>query len=206
MGACAVVLFAVSLPAAVASPGAGRVAAGLGLEARAPVVDLRIGVHDLIAVLVDATWHPKAPLLGTQVRIAAGRSRDAFAAVWVEGHLRPVLTDQVKDAVAGGDAGLGVGAVVRGGDLSVGMDGGVSLGVPVGDHQLKDLDPTRVDQQGGLFGVQRLWLGYDLGEHVGLLGNAGFALPIQSVRYNRRSEEVLGTWDVRLGARLVVRL
>jgi hypothetical protein len=117
--------------------------------------------------------------------------------VWVEGHLRPVLTDQVQDAVAGGDAGLGVGAVVRGGDLSVGMDGGVSLGVPVGDHQLKDLDPTRVDQQGGLFGVQRLWLGYDLGDHFGLLGNAGFALPIQSVRYNRRSEEVLGTWDVR---------
>jgi hypothetical protein len=196
----------VSLPAAVSSPGAGRLAAGLGLEARAPVVDVRIGVHDLITVLVDATWHPKAPLLGTQVRIAAGRSRDAFAAVWVEGHLRPVITDQVEDAVAGGDAGLGVGAVVRGGDLSVGMDGGVSLGVPVGDHRLKDLDPTRVDQEGGLFGVQRLWLGYDLGEHFGLLGNAGFALPIQSVRYNRRSEEVLGTWDVRFGARLVVRL
>ena len=38
-----------------------------------------------------------------------------------------------------------------------------------------------------------------------LVGQAAFALPLDSVRYNRRGQEILGVWETRLGARLVAR-
>ena len=208
MSALLVTLAAISLADNVASPGAGRVAVGAGVEGVQridPTVDVRVGVHDLLGVLVEASWHPRAPLLGLQLRVAAGRTRDAFAAVWFEGHLRPVLTSEVTDVLAGGDLGLGVGLAVRGGDFTASLDGGFAVGMPRGGVALDDIDPTRVDQQGGFFGVQRLALGYDLSDHFGVVGQAAFALPLDSVRYNRRGQEILGVWETRLGARLVAR-
>jgi len=205
MSALFVTLAAIALADNVASPGAGRVALGVGVEGEAPVVDVRLGLHDVLSLLVDASWHPRAPLLGLQARVAAGRARDAFAAVWFEGHLRPVVTSEVSDLVAGGDLGVGVGLAVRGGDFTASMDGGFSAGMPRGGVALDDIDPTRVDQQGGFFGVQRLALGYDFTDHLCAEGHAVFALPLDSVRYNRRGQEILGVWDTRLGARLVAR-
>jgi len=205
MSALLVTLAAISLADNIASPGAGRLAIGAGLEGDAPAVDVRVGLHDALGLLVDASWHPRAPLLGLQARVAAGRTRDAFAAVWLEGHLRPVLTSDVTDMVAGGDLGVGVGLTVRGGAFTASMDGGFSLGMPRGGVALEDIDPTRVDQQGGVFGVQRLALALDVTDHLGVEGHAAFALPFDSVRYNRRGQEILGVWDTRLGARLLAR-
>jgi hypothetical protein len=86
-----------------------------------------------------------------------------------------------------------------------GLDGGVSVGrgyadagrlhhrqIGFGISNRQHIVPIKPPllaprQQGGFFGVQRLALGYDLSDHFGVVGQAAFALPLDSVRYNRRA-------------------
>lgn len=200
-------LAGVALPAHVGGPGAGHVAIGAGVEdLDDPAVDLRLGLHRLVAVHLEGVWHPRAPLVGGAVRVAAGSNRRVlFANAWVQGHLRPVITTDVRESLAGSDVGAGLGVVALWGPLSVGVDGGIALGIPVVEVELADIDPHDIDQQGGLFGLQRITLALDLGDHVELATHGSFALPVDSVRFNRRNEDVVGAWDARLGGRVFVR-
>lgn len=194
------------LPDNVQGPGASRVAVGAGVEGRVPAVDVRVGILDALALTVDGVWNPKAPRLGMQLRGAAGHtSRGLFALAWAEGHLRPVITTDVTQSVAGSDFGAGLGLVVATGWASMGVDGGVALGLPLADVNVSGVDRTQVDQQGGFFGLQRAFLGVDLGDHLGFLFLAAFAVPIDSVTFRRRNEDLVGDWDFRLGGRVVVR-
>jgi hypothetical protein len=194
------------LPDHVGGPGAGNVALGAGVERLAPALDVRWGVVDALALTFEGVWNAKAPRLGVQLRTAAGRSRGTlFALAWAEGHLRPVLTTEVTDAFAGGDLGGGLGVVAVQDWVAVGLDGGVALGLPVGTVAIPDLDPTQIDQQGGVFGVQRGFIAVDLGDHLEVAVHASFAVPIQSVSFKRRNEDLVGQWDVRLGGRVLTR-
>jgi hypothetical protein len=194
------------LPDHVGSPGTGRIAVGAGVEGLAPAVDVRWGVIDALALTFEGVWHPDAPRIGLQARGAAGRSRGTlFASAWGEGHLRPALTTDISESLAGADVAAGLGLVVVQGAFSVALEGGLALGFPVATEGLGRLDATWIDQQGGLFGLQRGTIAVDLGGHVELAFLASFALPIDSVTFRRRGEDVIGQWDVRLGGRLVTR-
>lgn len=194
------------LPDHVGGPGAGRWALGAGVERLAPVVDVRWGVADAFALTFEGVYNQKAPRLGVQLRGAAGRSRGTlFALAWAEGHARPVFTTEVSETFAGGDVGTGLGLVAVHDWAAVGLEGGLALGLPVDTVHIPDLDPTWIDQQGGLFGVQRGFVALDLGEHVELAVQASFGVPLGSVSFRRRNEDVVGDWDVRLGGRIVTR-
>ena len=194
------------LPDNVGGPGAERWAIGLGVERLVPALDVRWGILDALAVTFEGVWNPKAPRLGFQVRGAAGRSRGTlFALAWAEGHVRPVMTTEVSRSLAGGDLGGGLGVVAVEGWAAVGLDGGLALGLPVADISISGLDPTYIDQQGGVFGIQRGFIAVDLGDHLELAFLASFAVPVSSVSFKRRSEDFLGEWDVRLGGRVIAR-
>jgi hypothetical protein len=201
-----ILLAAITLPPTVGSPGGGNVALGAGVDGTAPAAEVRWGVAPFLAVGVEGAWHPRAPLVGGRVRLAAGDShRFLFADAWAEGHLRPVVTSDITQSLAGSDVAAGLGLVALWRAFSVGIDGGVALGIPVVEVQLDDVDRDAIDQQGGLFGVQRLTLAFDLGDHVELAARGAFAVPIDSVHFDRRERDVLGRWDVQLGGRLFVR-
>lgn len=194
------------LPEHVGAPGAGRVAVGAGVEALAPAVDVRWGIVDALALTFEGVWHPDAPRIGLQVRGAAGRSGGTlFAVAWGEGHLRPALTTEITESLAGADVAGGLGLVVVEGPFSVGLDGGLALGFPVATAGIERLDATWVDRQGGLFGLQRGVIALDVGDHFGLAFLASFAVPIDTVTFRRSGEDVLGQWDVRIGGRLLTR-
>jgi hypothetical protein len=200
------ILAAMTLPSHVAGPGAGHVALGAGFEGSRPAADLRVGLWRFLTVQAEGVWNPDAPLVGGALRLAAGsKGKVLFANAWLEGHLRPLLTEDITEPLAGSDAGAGLGVVALWGPLSVALDGGMALGIPVVEVSLTDVERTAIDQQGGLFALQRVTLGVDIGDHVGLAVHGSFAMPIDSVRFNRRDENVLGTWDTRLGGRALLR-
>ncbi len=199
-------LAAMTLPSHVASPGAGHVAIGGGFEGVRPAADLRVGIWRFLTVHAEGIWNADAPLVGGGLRLAAGsKGRSLFANAWLEGHLRPLLTEDITEPLAGSDAAAGLGVVALWGPLNAALDGGLALGIPVVEVSLSDVERTAIDQQGGLFALQRVTLGVDVGDHVGLSVHGAFAMPIDSVRFNRRDENVLGTWDTRFGGRLLLR-
>ena len=53
--------------------------------------------------------------------------------------------------------------------------------------------------------MQRAFLAFDAGDHLELSLLASFAVPIDSVSFKRRNEDLVGQWDVRLGGRVVAR-
>lgn len=197
---------ALMLPDHVGGPGGGRVAVGAGVEGRAPVVDVRWGIVDALAVSFEGLWNEEAPRLGVGLRGATGRSgSELFALAWAEGHLRPVLTTDVARSISGGDVGGGLGVVVQGDWASAGLEGGLAVGLPAQDGRVPGVDATQIDQRSGLFGVQRAFLAADLGDHLELALLAAFAVPVGSVSFRRESEDVVGRWDVRLGGRALAR-
>jgi len=194
------------LPEHVGAPGAGRVAVGAGVETLSPAIDVRWGVVDALSLTFEGVWHPDAPRVGVQVRGAAGRSGGSiFAVAWGEGHLRPALTTEITESLAGADVAGGLGLVVVEGPFSVGLDGGIALGFPLATAGIEQMDTTFVDRRGGLFGLQRGVISLDVSDHFGLAFLASFAVPVDSVTYRRGSEDALGQWDVRIGGRIVTR-
>ena len=203
---------AVRLPDNVGSPGAGRIAVGVGAEGNALAADLRAGVLSLLSVKLEGVWHSSAPLVGGGVQIAAGRLRGALSAhAWLEGHLRPVVSTDITRPLAGGDLAVGVGVTV-GPNVEVGpvdliftLEGGLGLGLPAFDVELEGLDPDAMDQQGGLFGVERIGVAADLGDRFELAVRATFTVPIGSLRFRRTEEELLERWNLQLGGRILLR-
>lgn len=208
--ALAVLMFAlgaVELPAYVGSPGLHRLAVGVGLDGTAPAADLRFGLLPFMSVTAEGVWHPTAPLVGGAIRLAAGRARQLLSAhAWLEGHVRPVISTDVTRPVAGGDVGLGVGVDITPSIFIVRLDGGMGLGIPVFDVVFDDLDEDAVDQQGGLFALQRVLVAADIGDHLELAAHGAVAIPVGSVRFDRGEDELLGRWDVRIGGRIIVRM
>lgn len=200
-----VLLGAIVLPDHAGSPRPGEVALGAGVEDLQPAAEVRVGVFDFLAFQVEGVWHPEAPLVGGGFRAAAGNNRSLYATAWAEGHLRPLLREDITEPLAGSDVAVGFGVTALSGPFAANLDGGVALGIPVVEVTLDNLDREAIDQQGGLFGMQRLTLALDLGDHVQLAVRGSFALPVDSVRFNRRDQDVLGTWDARVGGRVFVR-
>lgn len=195
------------LPDHVGSPGPLRLTVGAGVEGSAPAADVRFGLNESFAIYLEGVWHVDAPLLGAGLRLAAGRKGDTlYAYAWTEGHLRPALTTEVTQALAGGDMALGLGVSWLKLPLVASLEGGLVLGIPVAEVELPDEDlRSAVDQQGGLFGVQRARLGLQLGDHLQLAARASLGLPISALRLDRPEDDLISPWDLRLGAQALAR-
>ena len=61
-----------------------------------------------------------------------------------------------------------------------------------------------MDQQGGVFLLQRYQVGWDFFEAVQLAGTVAIALPLDAVQIGQQ-DEALPTAEVRFGVRLAVR-
>lgn len=195
-------LGAVGLPDHVAGPGPLRLAVSGGVENLRPAATVHLGVFDWLALYVDGVWHDEAPLLGAELRLAAGRDQRGlwFAHAFFEGHLRPVFD---ADVISGADVGGGIGVVLRWHDVVARVDGGLTLGF---EGPAAGIDERYVDQRGGLFGLQRALLGYDLFEHLELALTSRLGIPVTPVRVESPTDdEFADRWDVRWGARATVR-
>ncbi len=181
-------------------PGPEAVAVGVGVESLRPHVELGVAPLDWLTLRMDATLERTAPRAGAQVDFAAGVARDLlYVHIYASGHLRPLFTTEV---LSGMDAHTGIGIVGLFGALVFGVEGGLALGLRL---QSAGVDPEAIDQQGGLFQVQRLRLAYDLWERVELQARAQFAFPISDLRLDRDEENFVRIWDARFGGLLLVR-
>ncbi|MBU0553344.1 hypothetical protein KKF91_18775 [Myxococcota bacterium] len=192
-------LAAIQLPDHVASPGAARLALGLGVERGAPAVEARLGLLPWLAVEAEGVFWEAAPLLGAKLRVAADARRGLFTHGFFIGHLRPLLS---LDVISGADAGGGLGIASRLDHLTTQLDAGVLYGLCVEPAGV-DLDAP--DQRGGLWIMQRLSLSYDLCAHCGVEGHLDVQIPFERAQLDSGAEE-LGRWRLTLGLRAFLRL
>lgn len=193
------------LPAHVGNPGGGRAALAMGIEGEAPAAAVRLGVSDEVSLSLTGVWHPDAPLVGATLTVAAGRSKgQLFAHAWVQGQLRPVITTEVQETFSGADATVGLGAVWWPGPFVISLDGGVALGLPINPFE-GEIVGGKVDQRNGFFGLQRVAIALEIGDHVELSGRGTFTIPLAALELERPEEELVESWDIRFGAYLSLR-
>lgn len=202
MNALIGLVLGLTLPRHAESPSPGHVTLSAGIQDLQPTVGVRIGLVDWWDLRVDGVWFEDAPLLGAQMRFAVGgRDDNLFAHVWTEGHLRPLFAAEV---ISGFDLGGGIGLVGLWRGLSVRLDGGLAVGVAL--ERATAVDATAVDQQGGLFGLQRLRLGWDLLDWLAVAGSVAVAIPFGELDPADDGAEVVRAWDLVLGTWLAVRI
>ena len=196
------ILAAINLPSHVGAPVPGEVTFALGVERTLPALDLRLPVARWARLDTKLEIHPQAPILGAEALLGAGGRRGPLQAhAFAGADLRPVFGRAVFSGLR---LNLGVGLTGRWGDFVAVAEGGGALGLAFNPVDDDGIDPDAVDQQGGVFVLQRYQLGWDFFERVQLAGTVAIALPLNAVQIGQR-DEALPTAEVRLGARVALR-
>lgn len=191
------------LPHHAGSPRPGEATLAVGVENLVVAGEVRLALADWVRLDVQAQFDTLAPLIGTEVRFAAGGPRAGlWAHVFVGGALRPVFDANV---MSGARAQTGLGLVYQDGPWVVGLGGGLLVGFsfnPIDDRsRLSD----QVDQTGGIYSLQRLEVAFDVIERLQLILLTTLALPLDTVNLDEGSTGVLPSTEFRLGGRVALR-
>lgn len=191
------------LPQHVGSPQPGEFTVAIGFEGRLPAFDLRMPVADWVRLDVELNLHRSAPLLASEVTFAADTPRPGLNAHAFMGlGLRPAFDGSV---LSGAQVLSGVGVVGVWGAFVAAAEGGTAIGLSFNRADVTNIDPLAVDQQGGLFALQRLTLGYDLFDRLQLAMRLVFALPLDAIALDQAQDDAFPESEFRLGGRLAIR-
>ncbi len=198
----ALILAAINLPSHVGAPVPGQVTVAVGMERAQPTLALRLPTARWVRLDTQLEIHRSAPLIGSEVLMAAGgRSGPLQAHAFAGVDLRPVFG---QDVVSGLRFAGGLGVTGHFGRWSAIAEGGGALGLAFNPVDTDGVDPDAVDQQGGVFLLQRYQVGVDLFDRVQLAVTTAIALPVNEVPIGQQDDAVPSA-EVRLGARVAVR-
>jgi hypothetical protein len=191
------------LPQHVASPQPGQVSFGLGIEGTRPAGDFRLPLADWVRLDLQLELHPEAPLMAGEVIFAAGAPRGPLTAhVFLGAALRPMFSAQV---ISGAQFIGGFGLVGVWQQWMASAEGGGAIGLSYEPVQTESLDADTIDQQGGVFALQRLTFGYDFAQRIQIMGRLTFALPLDALTLGEERDTAFPESEVRFGLRLFVR-